>query len=354
MINDFLSDINKPINNILYSELVNYGPSYYTLSIYNPNINIPLQKFWLYIMKAKVINKEKEYISLALSYQDNDKLINYITSIETHVFDHLKNNIKCDISINKKTIINDSNFYPIFKLKLSSSIPIFTHDNLQCSLDNISIGSHISLFVELDYIIIAKKEVMYTWKILQIKQLVEIDFSKSLFLFSTPITPSYAPSISPSYAPSISPSYAPPIAPSYAPPIAPFYAPHIGTSNRAPIASPQHNTQTVQDDRPTLSISANELLSQISKLNKVNKTEKIVDKPIVNIIELKKTVSREPLPISSWYNNAIDSEIVYKLDVQLSKRCQEYDKIKNMIKSTCDDYNKVYDDFELLSNFLDL
>ena len=335
MINEYLSDIEKPVTQVLYSDISQYAQTYYNFNVYNPLINMPLQKFWLFINKAKVIKLAKDNITIAVSYQDNSKLVNYISSVENYIFNDVKKIIA--VKTIKKTIINDNN--PIIKLNCCSSIPTFTNNNVETNYSAITIDSYISLFIELEQVVVARGEIFFIWTVLQIKQIEYIDFRKSLFnsnhMSNTKSYNSHTPLSNNTHLNN--------------------HIPHNNYTMPPQMLSPPPppppiNTTLTQEIRPVLHISASDLLSQISKLKKkseinIPKTELTKLEPVT---QLKKIVPKEPLPVASWYNLAKDSEILFKISKNYHEICASYKKMQESLLETENLYENVVFDYELL------
>src|ERR1700744_5963278 len=260
MINDLLSDIDKPLENLLFDNPESLGLSHYKFSIYNPYINNPLQKFWFFIKKVKIINKDTNNITIAFSNSNDDnKFIKYILSIESKIIKFV-NNINQNIKSINKSIDVRENFPPTMKLKFGTNTPVFNTMDYDDKY-NLHTGSYIALFVEINDIIVTKLESWIIWKILQIKILEEIDFSKSLFSFGSLVNNKNVTENIDSHTDIIVPS---------APPCPEPVTNTISSPKKLVILS-KSNKKPSEPMR--ISISQNDLLSQIKKLKTVVLTD---------------------------------------------------------------------------------
>ena len=310
MINDLLSDIDKPLENLLFDNPESLGLSHYKFSIYNPYINNPLQKFWFFIKKVKIINKDTNNITIAFSNSNDDnKFIKYILSIESKIIKFV-NNINQNIKSINKSIDVRENFPPTMKLKFGTNTPVFNTMDYDDKY-NLHTGSYIALFVEINDIIVTKLESWIIWKILQIKILEEIDFSKSLFSFGSLVNNKNVTENIDSHTDIIVPS---------APPCPEPVTNTISSPKKLVILS-KSNKKPSEPMR--ISISQNDLLSQIKKLKTVVLTDesksmiippkeinKILDpsEKIINMNKIIKTIKKNNSQsnIGSRYNKIID------------------------------------------------
>lgn len=307
MIDELITNINSPRHNIIFNKPKVYAISYYTIDIYNADINHPLHKFWFYIPKAKIIDKTKNYIILALSQNENDKnLIKYVDELENKILRMTKEHLFGSIKKIKKSFTLEDNFPPTIKLDIRGDISVFDINDEEIGINDLEINSLISIYLELDNVMASADEIWSFWKILQVKKLDTIDFKKSFFKIASCI-PYHIPekNISTVTTSSI--------------PIPPLIPPIIIRNDTKPInitprVVPLENTARNTSGR--FEISATDIMDQIHKLKKVN-IEKESTEPVetnnnlsfIKISNLKKVETKEPLETSEWYINSMEMEI---------------------------------------------
>ena len=86
MINNLVVDYNKStkINNIEYSAIESINTFTKRIKFYNPEVSEPLHKFWYMVGNAKIIKKNQNILSIALSSTDT-KLIESIKNLDEKV-----------------------------------------------------------------------------------------------------------------------------------------------------------------------------------------------------------------------------------------------------------------------------
>lgn len=179
-------DISSEIK-IHYDTLESAGSAFSKINIYNPQIEIPLHKFWFYIENARVldISDTKVNIKIALSEISHGKLIKYINQLEDLVSQHLKGltNTKHNKNIDfNKSIIYAPNFYPALKFKCTLSTNIYNDEDI--IIKSLNKNDTVSLYIELANLWI-NNETQTSWacyQALQIKKNNIYDPKKSMFI----------------------------------------------------------------------------------------------------------------------------------------------------------------------------
>ncbi len=297
MTSNLITDISTSKYNIYYDKPKNFAYSYYTITAYNADIDEPLHKFWFHIPKAKVIEKSNSHVILALSNNDvNTKLVKYIAELENILLQHTKNILSNDIQKIKNSFVLSDNFPPIIKLDNQNNFIAFDCNDNEIDNKKIKNGSLVSVIIELNNIMASTDEAWLTWNILQIKEMDNIDIKKSLFKGDI-LTPRQTVTNSGTIPPP------PPISmPVNIPPkITPLKINKID-----PINTPRPPITTSR-----FSISSDDILSQLTKLKKVTKEEKIITEivPVIEPIDLKKVETKEPRKIDEWYANSKETEL---------------------------------------------
>jgi hypothetical protein len=240
---ELITDITTE-NNINYGNLEKYNGGFIILNIYNPNISIPLHKFWFYIENVKIIKIKNNIIDIALSEIHNKILINYINNLELNIQHYINNNINKK-PILKKTIQISNTFFPIMKLKLDENSILYNDNDELIEKKLLQENNFISLFIELNNVIINNNIAQWwlSFSIIQIKQNKLFDRKKSLFLQKN-----------------INLSHQQPLPPPLPLPLI-FPSQNINKLNK--IIDKPHNITR-------LNISTTDIVSQLGKLKKIN------------------------------------------------------------------------------------
>lgn len=168
---------------IEYSEIEYIGNLFKKTSkiqFYNPLVNEPLTKFIYYVKNAKVINTNKNKITIVLNRNE----CNFILSIKN--LDNATNQI-----------LNENNFDSTFSIIEQKSYPpkmdIYI-DNTSCIYDknNIKIPyieqyKSVMLYIEFDYVIISETTIK-RWRLLQMKEIEPI-INLTTNMFDEPTQP---------------------------------------------------------------------------------------------------------------------------------------------------------------------
>lgn len=341
MIREYITDINTTLDKIQIGKRKAFGMTYYKIPIYNPQLTHPQQKFWFMLPKVKIVsnNNNNNNITIALSGNDhNAKFIDYIKCIETKIKNIVSSNIK-------SSFVKKNHHAPTMSVNLLLNTPIFDENDSVINISNITDGKCVSCFIELSEVLVSDdNNAWIIWNFLQIKLLDEIDFKKSMFssMLATPIQQPYVnTNVTAEQQPSFT-NYSVPIAPPM--------------NNNSPISqnkSPILHTRV--DNKPKefqkLVISQSVLLEQINKLKKkkLNTVEPVeikVSQDLLKGVTLNKTITREPLPLSAWYNKAKEEEMnfmkINKLNIknELESILSQRVNIKNKLKSIYDKYDR--------------
>ena len=260
-IHKLITNIDKE-HNISYDDINKIGSGFLKLNIYNPDIFIPMHKFWFYIDNVKIINNKDNNIEIALSEKNNGSFINYINKMENDIQVYINNYISRKSKL-RKSVELSIKFFPIIKCKIiESSILYDENDNI---INDVKSNDIINLFFELDDVTINKNNFTcwITFNALQIKKNKLFDIRKSLFCksHSVPIIP---------------------------PPPLPLLNQSNNESNNQnnpikPVIQHKMNSKFDPPKRPMsrIDISASDIMSQLGKLKKTNYQN---EKPVLHYL----------------------------------------------------------------------
>lgn len=281
MINKLITNYNTGIRHTIIDKPENIQElcnGYYKFSIYNRNIDHPLQKYWFYIDKVKIIHKHDNDVRLVLSNSVNDNnLIKYISDLENDMEKHVGKDTGKTRSV-KRTFLpfddTDLNTVSTIKIKFNSLVPVFDETGKNITVEQIKCDNCISMYLELNDVVVSKTEIWFSWKILQIKLLNDIDFTQTFFNNTENIKTSI------------------PVAPGS--PIR-----HLETTNRVKNSN--------DNSPPKLYISQGDIVAQLNKLNKTKKAT--VDVPITvaePVIEVPKITTKSNNTINKSHRDVMN------------------------------------------------
>lgn len=155
--------------------------------LYNADSVNPLQKFWIYVNRCKIINYSYPKLTIVLALtKTTDKLINFMDNI-TNKIQYIINNIDgSNVPVNK--LDHSSSYAPTIDLIVTQETIVFK----QCDQQNINCINTIKdcgLFIELDYVQLMNNVAMPSWRVLQIKELTTM--AKNASFFDMMDTPKY-------------------------------------------------------------------------------------------------------------------------------------------------------------------
>lgn len=333
MIQEYMTDIEAGIDQIQVGKKKTVGLTYYKLPIYNPKIMHPQQKFWFVLPKVKIVSNSNNNTVVALSDSDS-KFIKFVDDL------HIK--IKKIINIKLMPSFSNKKHQAItMSIKLLSNTPIFDENDLETDSSNIIEDKCVSCYIELTDVYIADDCAWIIWNFLQIKLLNQINFRKSLFISLPNKQIKHPVNIPDIISNNLIPT---------APPLI-----NSPMSNKNQIAHSDSDSKPKEFQK--LFISQSDLLQQINKLKKKTATVPQLDSKDSKInsvsldllkgITLNKTITKEPLPLSAWYNQAKKDEknnlpsnklnMKKELDIMLAHKI----KIQQNLKSIYDKYDSV-------------
>ena len=346
MIDELLTNIDSNKYNIIFNKPKNYAISYYTIDIFNADINHPLHKFWFFIPRAKVIDKTNKSITLALSNNEDDtKLVKYIEELENRILKSTKENLFNSIKKIIKSFAMKENYPPTIILDIREDIPIFNYNDEETNINGIENNSLISMFIELDNVMASFDQVWILWKILQIKKLDNIDLKKSFFI--TPRKQNVIPD-TPLYV-SVQQSYIqPPQSPRQ--PFIPIAPPLSLLNNISPKIEKNQDNNIKTQNTGRFVISQTDIQNQLTRLKKVNVEKNLQENGNdINIYkkELKKVETKGPLETIIWYNDSLETEILTEIiyghldNIFLNNLIRLKKVMKHKINRINDNYNKI-------------
>lgn len=190
-IKHLLTDINDPIE-LAYEPSNKSVHGYHKINIYNKAIELPLQKIWIKLPKAKLLTNllygdtltYKIDVALASITNDVKSLVKYIEKLEKNVYTEI--NKKYPYLEHKSSFKKKDNYIAIMALKLMKknekfAFTCYDHNNIESQPKNIESGVLISAYIELSGIWINDTDVGFSWSVLQMKTYPVFNFNKCLF-----------------------------------------------------------------------------------------------------------------------------------------------------------------------------
>lgn len=165
------------INDVSLINIIKYNikkSNYFTNIIIpiNTSSKIPLHKYWILIDKCKIVGMDNNIILTALSL--NSSCIKLINEIENKTTKKLSDDFCMEIILVSK-LNDDGNFIPIFELLIDENTVMFNNNN-KCQL-----GEEYSIIAELTYSIMTHEKITFIWRVVQMKKIVSINITESLF-----------------------------------------------------------------------------------------------------------------------------------------------------------------------------
>jgi hypothetical protein len=194
MIEDLITNINNEPNIHIDNKML--GAQYYDIFLYNKDVLLPMAKNWFYLDKIKIIDKNKNKITIVFSSIGDKKFIEYIEKINLLIKNYLNINkidessrdtpktpnkvgvLSEDIKEYINTISNQD--FPNILINTNNAT-FFNYNDEEITFNDINNNSYNSVFIELHKVIYYKKQIRYEWNLLSLKTHQEINFKKSLF-----------------------------------------------------------------------------------------------------------------------------------------------------------------------------
>jgi hypothetical protein len=174
----------KEVKNILYESKSSNNLFGKKIIIYNPEACEPLQKFWIHIEKAKLVNKSMSMVQIAIFNKDTD-FVTFMQSLDSKI-DTIIEESYSHVTV-EPSIKLDDNFPPVMEIVIDHSSVIFNSDDDMVSIQDIPKESNVSLYIELDTVNISNRTCHKRWRLLQMKKNILIDMKKSFFTKPDPI-----------------------------------------------------------------------------------------------------------------------------------------------------------------------
>ena len=170
---------NTDITSILYN--IDKSVNMFTkrIDIYNPEADETLQKFWIYIEKAKLLKKNKKRIRVAVFNKDKD-LVTFMKCLDKKINETVKIT-NSHINEHGVSLELSESFPPVLELDIDQHSFVFDNDNNKIDFYNIPNGSSISMYIELEGVYLDNTSDFKNWKVLQMKENIIIDLGISLF-----------------------------------------------------------------------------------------------------------------------------------------------------------------------------
>ncbi|AYV78240.1 MAG: hypothetical protein Edafosvirus7_32 [Edafosvirus sp.] len=170
------------IDNMYYDDIQSYGVTYYKMNFYNSEIKFPLQKYWVFIPKVKIISSYMQSIKIVLSCEledaqtDMNDLEKFIISLQKKIKNIVRN--KLDKKVKMKSCLQFYDHFPTtMSIKINSKTSIFNEQSKPIPSSTLKPDQLVSLYIELSEIWIDETKFGFNWNILQMKVHADIDFS---------------------------------------------------------------------------------------------------------------------------------------------------------------------------------
>ena len=357
MIDKLIADIESSTHTIIYGKPKQWAINYYMIDIYNGGIDHPLQKYWFYVPRAKVLDINKNSIQLVLTNAEQDaKLVNYIESLENNIFNHIKKNFLATVKKINRSFSKNKLFPPVIKLDYNQDTIFFNESDDEATLSPSYLNQNdmVGTYLELNNILTSDNEVWIIWKILQLKKMEGVNLRKSFFKSSQPPPQPFAHMQS-TFTPNIPPP-PPCILPLPISNVPNVFIPKIEIKKTSVEPSPLTTTRST-----SFMISESDIKSQIGRLRKVSKdkeekVEEVNNDNIFKVEELKKVETKLPMETNEWYNSSVECETICNLldnhnnddpDIfilKIEKIAQMVDKKIKYINETYNDIVKIHID----------
>lgn len=141
----------------------------------NNESTIPMHKFWIFIDKCKLINKDDKKITIVMSSKSG--AIEIINSIEKKIETQLK-----DMFCNSRIILSiTNNFVPTISLNIDDDSVMFDNDDEILCVDEIKEKSDLIVITELDSLSLMGDKIFAYWKVIQLKETLFVNTTEPIF-----------------------------------------------------------------------------------------------------------------------------------------------------------------------------
>jgi len=166
------------IDNMHYDDMSSYGITYYKMNFYNSEIKFPLQKYWLFIPKIRILSNYMQSIKIVLSSELEDvvDLEKFIKKLQKRIKKIVRT--KTNKKYKMKSCLQTFDHFPTtMSIKVNSKTCIFDNTSKRIPTANVKSDQIVSLYIELTEIWIDDVQFGFNWNILQMKIHADIDFS---------------------------------------------------------------------------------------------------------------------------------------------------------------------------------
>jgi hypothetical protein len=180
MIDEYLTNPNTNIS-INFDTPEQLGMQIWKILMYNSLVDSPLQKFWFYVKKAKILEKKSNYITIALSTGSYDKkLLAAFDSLNTNTVQYIRQTVNKRIQKIDKLYSMRNDRVPTLTVKVDT-LPVptpFFNSEGPIAYDKLKINDDVSAYLEMSEIIVTQGEATAVWRILQAKVIEPLDFTQ--------------------------------------------------------------------------------------------------------------------------------------------------------------------------------
>ena len=178
MVSKLLVDYDKIITNTKYSDKTIHKGEF-VINFYNPDIDEPMQKYWLMLSNMKIKKIYDNSILFVLSSNEK-KIINYFDKLDEIIEEKLN-------SISSKTIelpyslITIDGHDPMIKVNFDENTKISNIRNESIKFHDLKKDKKVKLLIELEHIKIINKKYYQSWRIIMMKEEKDITLDFDIF-----------------------------------------------------------------------------------------------------------------------------------------------------------------------------
>jgi len=332
------------------------------IHIYNCKSHVPLHKFWVLIDKCKLIKNKFENnsntITVALSLKT--ECIKHIKMVEKQIGIVLNDDKITSLEIISK-ICDGGKFVPTFELSVDNTTIIFdSNDERIVHINNIIIGSELTMICELSYVLLNSNSFTSHWKAIQLKKIESFDLTKPLFVKLcetkqhekiTHVQTQYINTNTNETIQHNQPTIKPvlndiPKKTSFAPSVSDLFGAISGLKKTSHVATPPSQAPIMSLDKPSVNIS----------IVKNEECQPITAPPMP---KLRHVVTKEPMGVAEMLKQQRDFEESLKLVKQivplrgkaLINDYKRLKRVKRFLKEWRIDREKKYNDLMKFFNY---
>lgn len=171
----------EKLDKILFQSLKGLNYFNHKILVYNPNSCNPLQKFWIKIDRCKILNINNNVLTLVFACTDKEnQLVAFVHRITSKIEEYCKLNINTDVKITSK-LNNEEYSVPTLDAYISDTTTIFNNFGQKTNYDILKNLDTISVFIELEYVVVNSNFGSITWRVIQMKIINDLNPEISFF-----------------------------------------------------------------------------------------------------------------------------------------------------------------------------